>query len=80
MGNRNSGRWGIDPKRFIDLTGQRFTRWTILHRAENNSWNQITWMCLCDCGWKGRVSAKTLRSGESRSCGCLASEKTSRRM
>lgn len=59
---------------FIDLTGQRFGRWTVLERAENNKHNQVQYLCRCDCGKETIVTANTLRNGESKSCGCLHKE------
>lgn len=36
------------PK-FIDLTGQKYGRLTIIDRAPNTS-QGTTWNCICDCG------------------------------
>ena len=61
--------------KFIDLTGQKFGRWTVLCRAKNIINNHTTFLCVCDCGTKRNVSGLTLRTGTSVSCGCLAKEK-----
>ena len=54
-----------------DLTGQRFGALLALRpysqRAEDGS---IAWICRCDCGIEVAVSTKSLRRGESTSCGC----------
>lgn len=56
--------------RLKDLTGQVFGRLTVLDRAENDKHGQARWRCRCDCG-KGRiVVSRTLRDGQSQSCGC----------
>lgn len=56
---------------FIDLTGQRFGRWTVVSRAEKRpSSKQAMWTCKCDCGNMGYVSSQDLRTGISKSCGC----------
>jgi hypothetical protein len=34
-----------------DLTGQRFGRLTVLHRAENGD-GEAHWLCGCECGEK----------------------------
>ena len=60
--------------KFIDLTGQRFGRWTVLERAENDSRGTARWFCQCDCGKQHIVRGYDLRSGLSRSCGCLQKE------
>lgn len=57
----------------IDLTGERFGRWTVVERAPSTSRN-AKWVCRCDCGRIKTVAAATLRSGVSKSCGCLRSE------
>ena len=36
--------------RFIDLTGERFGRLTVLCQAEKSSTGILRWKCLCDCG------------------------------
>ena len=63
---------------FIDLTGQRFGRLTVLdisHRLNR----RIIWRCICDCGKETRTATiADLRSGNTRSCGCLSREISSR--
>ena len=53
-----------------DLTGVQFGRWTVLYRTESKK-NQTYWMCRCACGTERAVAAYCLKSGSSRSCGCL---------
>ena len=57
--------------KLIDLTGQRFGRLTVVERAENTAEGKARWLCKCDCGEQVRVRAESLRSGGTRSCGCL---------
>ena len=40
--------------------------------------NHSRWLCFCECGNQCIVSGKTLRSGETRSCGCLRAETAGR--
>lgn len=61
-------------KRFKDLTGQRFGRWTVLYYVGNNKHNQPTWLCRCDCGNVVVTSANGLRRGTTKSCGCRRSD------
>lgn len=63
---------------FIDLTGQRFGRLTVLERAPNRS-NRVHWLCRCECGNKSEVAAGCLRSGNTKSCGCLDIEALKKR-
>lgn len=57
-----------------DLTGQRFTRLTVISRAENAMGQGTNWLCRCDCGNLKVVSRKHLVGGNTMSCGCLKKE------
>jgi len=59
----------------IDLTGQKFGRLTVLGRTDQHKSGNIIWACRCDCGQEHGVVSTSLRSGRTRSCGCLRSEK-----
>jgi len=65
--------------KFIDLTGKRFGRLVIIQRVDNNKWRNIRWLCLCDCGNKKIVRIDHLKSGATKSCGCLRIEATKNR-
>ena len=55
---------------FIDLTGKKFGRWTVIQLGEK--WKKVVrWHCECDCGGAGLVRIGDLRTGKSQSCGCL---------
>ena len=55
-----------------DLTGQKFGRLTVLSRAPNKN-KRTMWHCKCDCegGSEIDVEAYNLKSGHTKSCGCL---------
>jgi hypothetical protein len=61
------------PK-FIDLTGQKFGRWTVLNRTKSTT-GKTTWSCRCSCGTTGNVIGRNLKNGRSQSCGCWKSDK-----
>lgn len=64
------------PK-FVDLTGQKFGRWTVVERGESRvcaGKKQTTWICLCECGNIKSVIGSSLKRGKSISCGCYRSE------
>lgn len=63
--------------RLIDLTGQRFGRLVVSRRAECGGKKPL-WHCVCDCGVICLVRGYRLRSGETRSCGCLSDETRAR--
>ncbi len=67
-------------KRVVELTGQRFGRLTVLHRAPRQPDGRARWVCRCVCGPESVVDGKSRRSGNTRSCGCLSADKASARM
>lgn len=56
------------------VPGQRFGRLVALVRVENGTGGKVRWRCRCDCGVEVEVFASGLRSGRTRSCGCLRRE------
>lgn len=60
--------------KFIDLTGQKFERLIVIKRVENNKFNQTQWLCKCDCGNNVIVTTNSLKSKNTKSCGCLKKE------
>lgn len=60
------------PK-FIDLTGQKFGRLTVLYREEPHSY-PIKWVCECECGSIKSIKGASLTQGLTTSCGCLKNE------
>lgn len=57
--------------KFIDLTGQKFGRLTVIKRAPNAKNGQTMYLCQCECGKYSTVTGVQLRSGHTKSCGCL---------
>lgn len=57
-----------------DLSNQKFNRLTALTKVEGKG---SFWNCICDCGNKSVVKAESLKSGGTKSCGCLQKEKAS---
>lgn len=65
------------------LIGKRFGNLTVIDyagddaiKADNNS----RWVCECDCGNRIVTTSHRLKSGHTRSCGCLVSIKARERM
>jgi hypothetical protein len=57
----------------IDITGQRFSHLVVLHRSGPMRCSRgAAWMCRCDCGTRRAVLGYHLRTGTTKSCGCLA--------
>lgn len=59
-----------------DIQGQRFGKLTVLGILKNNPSNKIKWVCKCDCGYYSAPFSFSLSSGDSRSCGCTAANKS----
>lgn len=59
---------------FCDLTGKRYGRLTVVKRVYKDEKKNSYWLCKCDCGNETIVIAANLKSGQSKSCGCLRKE------
>jgi hypothetical protein len=59
----------------IDLVGLRFGRLVVSERAPRVVGAQAQWRCRCDCGAESVVRSQGLRTGRTRSCGCLVRER-----
>ena len=57
----------------IDETGHRYGMLTVISRNYEAK-GRAMWNCHCDCGQDCVVSGKLLRSGWTKSCGCLQSK------
>lgn len=71
----------------LDLTGKRFGRLLVesfsraVVESEGNSFRtSLIWCCICDCGRGKKVylTTKSLRRGDTQSCGCLTFGKPGR--
>lgn len=63
------GKRHENQSRKIDLTGQTFGLLTVLNEVKRN--NMLFWHCKCNCGNFVDVKADNLKSGNTKSCGCL---------
>ncbi len=57
------------------MEAKKFSRLTVLHEAYRTSRDCVRWKCLCDCGNEIIALGTSLKSGHTRSCGCLTREK-----
>ncbi len=68
----------INP-RFFDITGNRFGKLVVTSyagRSKNRAW----FNCKCDCGNLHSARSDRLRSGTTKSCGCLYKEAAAKRV
>lgn len=61
----------------LDLTGKRFGRLVAIEDTgeKTKSGHNCIWLCLCDCGNYIKSDTGDLRSGTTKSCGCLRRER-----
>lgn len=59
-----------------NLIGQRFSRIQVIGDSGERKWGQKMWSCICDCNPNKifLVCGGNLKSGHTRSCGCLSRE------
>lgn len=56
----------------VDITGEQFGRFTVLYESKKrNKGRNVYWVCSCVCGNKKDIEGYSLRSGNTKSCGCL---------
>lgn len=55
---------------FIDLTGKNFGRLTVIGRSDERHDFGALWNCVCECGVVKSVFSTSLRTGNTKSCGC----------
>lgn len=61
--------------RFNDLTGRKFGRLTVIRRVfPNAKHGHAMWECQCSCGQIKTILGHMLKSGKTKSCGCLKIE------
>lgn len=58
----------------LELTGQKFSRLTVIKDSGKRSYKHIIWQCKCDCGNFCLVRRDHLQANETKSCGCLNKE------
>jgi hypothetical protein len=61
----------------VDITGQRFSRLSVLRYAGSVR-RKPHWICKCDCGTELAVRGDMLKCGNTQSCGCLKIDKATK--
>jgi len=64
----------------LNLTGQRFGRLVAVELAHRDDKYVSYWKCQCDCGKTKIIVLNSLRSGRTKSCGCLHIESARERI
>jgi len=60
--------------KFLDRTGLKYGRLTVIKHSGKDKRNKHLWLCKCKCGNEKIVVSDNLSSGKSNSCGCLKKE------
>ena len=58
-------------RRRLNLVGERFGRLTIIEEATRDKHGFRRYLCQCDCGNEKVIAWACLRTGDTKSCGCL---------
>lgn len=61
-------------KRRVYEAGMKFGRLTLNHKVGSTPSGHARWVADCDCGQQVTIVAKDVGQGNTKSCGCLASE------
>ena len=62
----------------MNLIGQKFGYLTVVKIDSSKIGNGTYWICKCDCGNTVSVLGSSLKNGNTKSCGCLQKEQTSK--
>lgn len=60
-----------------DITGMRFGKLVVLEFSHIGKHRKSHWKCICDCGNEFITSSSAIKSGTTKSCGCLVKETNS---
>ena len=65
--------------RFVDISGKKFERITVISFYGSDKNGSSKWNYICDCGNTTVSYGGSLKSGRTKSCGCLKLEITKKR-
>lgn len=60
--------------KFNDLTNEHFGKLTVIRQNGRTKDRHIIWECVCECGNIVNVMGKDLKSGHTKSCGCIQAD------
>lgn len=64
----------------LDVTGQKFNHLTAIKVAGRDKYGRATWLFRCDCGKEVVIGLNNVRTGNTKSCGCLKHKPSSKRV
>jgi hypothetical protein len=69
---RRALKLGHARREFMDITGERYGRLVaIKYVRRGDDYGRSVWLFQCDCGRTKEIKADYVRTGGTRSCGCL---------
>lgn len=71
----SQAKYTDNPKRSRMAAGQRYGRLVAIRYTGRNSFGQSRWLFRCRCGNTPEIDAAHVRSGHTKSCGCIARER-----
>lgn len=57
----------------LNLIGHKYGKLTVVEAAGRSASNRTLWLCHCECGGSIVANIVNLRSGDTKSCGCINS-------
>lgn len=57
--------------KLIDMSGKEFNGCIVLRREGTSKDRKATWLCRCYCGKEFITTGKSIRNGDTMSCGCF---------
>jgi hypothetical protein len=63
----------------LNIAGQRFGRLVAISQGEADKHGKRIWLFVCDCGKQKEITASSVTSGKTSSCGCLHRESSASR-
>lgn len=64
---------------FKDIEGQKFGRLLVVEFSGRTTNRRLLWKCICECGREVVTEGISLRTGNTKSCGCLNRELAAQR-
>ena len=67
----------VQFRKGMDITGQQFGTLTAISPTNEKRNKSLVWNCMCSCGKPANVTVTSLKTANTRSCGCLMLETSS---
>lgn len=67
-------------RKIENLTGRKYGRLRVVGFSHMDKRSKTYWHCLCDCGERRVVVSSSLKTGNTKACGCLSRELSGKRL